>query len=110
MFTDSLSWLFNLVKAVLDALVATKDSTKELEIRTDSKYVVNGMDDWMHKWTDKKWEKVENADLWKKLKDARQERAGKTVFVHVRGHSGEPGNEEADKLAVEGAKRVTGTR
>lgn len=85
-------------------MVVTKNEKADLEIRTDSMYVINGMDSWMPRWNKSKWEKVSNADLWARLKEARETRAGKTRFVHVRGHSGEPGNDEADRLAVAGAK------
>lgn len=85
-------------------MLVTSTEKAELEIRTDSMYVINGLDSWMPNWNKAKWEKVENADLWRRLKEARENRAGKTRFVHVRGHSGEPGNDEADRLAVAGAR------
>jgi ribonuclease HI len=81
------------------------DPTKPLEIRSDSNYLVEGMNSWIKKWgTDKsKWDRVVNRDLFKQLQQLRDEREGTTSFIHVPAHSGIPGNEEADRLAVEGA-------
>lgn len=78
-----------------------------LEIRSDSKYVVDGMNSWIHSWgdNDAKWAKVENSDLFKELKSELGKRSADTSFVHVPAHSGIHGNEEADRLAVAGAVR-----
>lgn len=69
---------------------------------TDSKYLVQGITDWLPKWKAKGWRKsdgkpVENADLWKALDDAASVHA--VQWAWVRGHTGNPGNERADALA-----------
>uniref|UniRef100_A0A6B2LDH0 ribonuclease H n=1 Tax=Arcella intermedia TaxID=1963864 RepID=A0A6B2LDH0_9EUKA len=76
-----------------------------VEIRTDSRYVINGMTDWIHNWlkNEKKQEQVENYDLMKRLHDKRNE-FKQVSWVHVAGHSGEPGNDGADALAVAGSQ------
>ena len=78
-----------------------------LEIRSDSKYVVDGMNSWVPSWGESatKWAKVENADLFRQLKTELGKRSADTSFVHVPAHSGIHGNEEADRLAVAGATR-----
>ena len=65
------------------------------------------MTTWIHGWLRRGWgnvTNVENKDLFKRLYETIQLRPVGTVkFQHVRGHSGEPGNEMADRLAVRGA-------
>ena len=79
-----------------------------LTIRSDSQYIVNAFNDnWIENWKRKGWrtakkQPVANKDLWETLL---QELAPHpTTFVWVRGHSGDPMNEECDRLAVEQAK------
>ena len=88
------------------ALQGVPDS-EPVEVRSDSKYVVDGVNSWLPQWGENaaKWAKVENADLFKQLKTELGNRSGETTFVHVPAHSGIHGNEEADRLAVAGALR-----
>lgn len=90
-----------------------------IEIRTDSKYVVNAVNDWIPKWltNDYKNNTVLNKDLFERLVGILGSRNTKVgmqtgngerrqqaiLFVHVRGHSSEEGNDMADKLAVKGS-------
>lgn len=73
-----------------------------IDLYTDSKYVMTGINEWIHGWKKKGWKTadkkpVKNVDLWQQL-DA-------LVVKHqiqwhwVRGHSGHDGNEAADRLA-----------
>lgn len=76
----------------------------EVSITTDSKYVMQGIQDWLPNWKRRGWrtaagKPVKNQDLWQSL-DA--EVAVHTVAWHwVKGHTGHPGNELADQLANE---------
>ncbi|AYA02489.1 DNA polymerase III subunit epsilon [Acinetobacter sp. WCHAc010034] len=73
----------------------------KLEIWTDSKYVKQGITEWIHGWKKKNWKDVKNPDLWKKLDAACQ---GRDIAWHwIKGHAGHPGNEMADQLANQGA-------
>jgi len=71
-------------------------------IHTDSRYVMDGITQWMKKWKQNGWKTsdkkpVKNEDLWREL-DAQCARHD----VHwrwVRGHSGHHENERADALA-----------
>ncbi len=71
-------------------------------LTTDSKYVIQGITEWIDGWKRRGWKNsarqpVKNIDLWKRLDEAvgRHE-----VSWHwVKGHSGHPENERADALA-----------
>ena len=87
--------------AVIQALEALKRRC-DIDITTDSKYVMDGITSWIHNWKKNGWKNaskkpVMNADLWKKL-DALA--SGHEIRWHwVKGHSGHPENERADELA-----------
>ena len=70
-------------------------------VYSDSQYVINGLTKWLAGWKRKGWmtaarEPVKNRDLWMQL-DA--ESPGRVKWRHVRGHSGDPGNDRADAIA-----------
>ena len=71
-------------------------------LTTDSKYVMQGIAEWIHGWKKNGWKKsakqpVKNADLWQRLDEARSRHEVKWEWV--RGHTGHPENERADQLA-----------
>jgi ribonuclease HI len=74
---------------------------------SDSRYVVDGIKKgWARAWRKNQWIKSDgkpaiNQDLWEALLSL-VERHG-VSFVWVRGHSGNPGNERCDHLAVQAA-------
>lgn len=78
---------------------------------TDSNYVRDGITKWIHGWRRNGWrtadrKPVKNAELWQALIDAA---APHRVEWHwVRGHSGHPENERADRLACAEATAVAG--
>ncbi|BEV35300.1 ribonuclease H [Synechococcus sp. M16CYN] len=74
----------------------------DLRLRTDSRYLVDGLGSWIKGWKRKGWRTaagspVLNQDLWKALDAARLDDA---QFTHVKGHSGDPDNERVDRIAV----------
>ena len=76
-----------------------------ITIVTDSQYVRNGIQSWLHGWKRNGWKTaakkpVKNAELWQRL-DAAQARHDVT-WEWVKGHAGHPENERADELAREG--------
>ena len=87
--------------AVIEGLRALNRAC-EIEVNTDSKYVMQGINEWISNWKCNGWKTaakkpVKNVDLWQQL-DQELERHN----VHwrwVKGHSGIPGNEHADQLA-----------
>ena len=89
------------------AIMALKEIKEPCEIilYTDSKYVLKGIEEWIHNWKKRGWrgankKPVKNIDLWKELDELRQEHTIKWNWV--KGHSGDPGNETADMLANRG--------
>ncbi|KAI9284790.1 ribonuclease H-like domain-containing protein [Umbelopsis sp. AD052] len=63
---------------------------------------------WRKSWEKNNWKTannkdVQNEDLFKRLFHLLDTRPGKVVLEHVRGHQGIEGNEQADRLAVNGA-------
>lgn len=74
----------------------------DLRLRTDSKYLIDGLSSWMKGWKRKGWKTaagkpVLNQDLWKALDAARLD---DVPLAYVKGHSGDPDNERVDQIAV----------
>ena len=89
------------------AIMALREIKEPCEVilYTDSKYVINGIEDWIHNWKKRGWigsnkKSVKNIELWKELDELRHEHTIKWNWV--KGHSGDPGNETADMLANRG--------
>jgi ribonuclease HI len=69
---------------------------------TDSKYVMDGINEWMPNWKKRGWKTaakkpVKNKDLWQSLDEAVGQHD--VEWRWVKGHNGNPGNEMADELA-----------
>jgi ribonuclease HI len=99
---------------LLGVIVALETNAKPgvlFEITTDSMYVINGATKWISSWQRSNWitwktqEPVKNKDLWQRI--APLLKANKVKFFWVKGHTGVPDNELADKLAVEAANNPT---
>ena len=81
---------------------------REAEILCDSRYVIQGLEEWMPGWIRRGWrtadrKPVKNQDLWMQLAEAHKARPA-ARFRWVRGHSGHPENERADALALAAAR------
>ncbi|PPR79256.1 MAG: Ribonuclease HI [Alphaproteobacteria bacterium MarineAlpha2_Bin1] len=78
------------------------DSEGEIEIYTDSTYVMQGITKWINSWKKNNWlnaskKQVKNEDLWKKLDTLSSEK--NINWIWVKGHSGNKWNDKADHLA-----------
>jgi ribonuclease HI len=88
--------------AGLEALAAMPSAwPKEpctVRLYSDSEYLVNAFNlGWINTWQRKKWRKVKNPDLWKRLLALCElHRVG---FTWVQGHAGQRDNERCDQLA-----------
>lgn len=97
------------------AAVAALQSLKqpcEVHLTTDSQYLRQGINQWIHNWRRNGWrtadkKPVKNVDLWKQLDQLSQKH--KVEWHWVKGHSGHAENERCDELArtaAEGTKLV----
>lgn len=94
--------------AVIRALECLKE-TCEIDLYTDSKYVKDGITQWIYSWKRNNWknskkEEVKNKDLWQKLDELSQ--THKINWFWVKGHEDNEINNRADELAREGVKKI----
>ena len=87
--------------AAIEALNVLKKPSRVI-LHTDSKYVMDGINEWMTNWKKRGWKTaakkpVKNQDLWMALDEATQRH--EIQWKWVKGHDGDPGNEKADELA-----------
>lgn len=71
---------------------------------TDSKYVIDGITQWIHGWIKRGWKNasrqpVKNRDLWEGLHHL-VKKFEDVEWKHIEGHSGHPANERCDEIAV----------
>jgi len=89
--------------ATIQALQAAQDIPGSIELFTDSTYVIQGITQWIWGWKKRGWvstegKEVANPDLWQLLDSLARTR--KISWKYVRGHTGVPGNERCDEIAV----------
>ena len=94
--------------AIIQGLAALKRPCAVV-IYTDSQYVKNGMEQWIHGWKKNGWktaskQPVKNEDLWQQLD--RLAAQHQIQWQWVRGHAGHAENERADALANQGVASV----
>ena len=87
--------------AVIEGLRALTRSC-DIELHTDSKYVMQGINEWLNNWKRNGWKTaakkpVKNIDLWQQLDE--EVTRHEIDWNWVKGHSGIADNEFADQLA-----------
>ncbi|MDA0775442.1 MAG: ribonuclease HI [Proteobacteria bacterium] len=90
--------------AAIEGLKALNEPC-EVNLTTDSKYVMQGITAWIENWKKNNWKNaskkdVKNKDLWVELD--KQTKIHKVKWNWVKGHSGHEQNEIADQLANKG--------
>ncbi|KAJ7082084.1 hypothetical protein B0H15DRAFT_952760 [Mycena belliarum] len=90
--------------AVKEALEACPTDVP-LRILSDSKLAVDGLTKNLKKWEDGGFFEVSNGPAFRRVVTNLRRRKAKTSFKWVKGHNGEKGNEEADRLAGEGSAK-----
>ena len=78
-------------------------------LTTDSKYVMQGMTEWIENWKSRGWKTsskkpVLNKELWQKLDKLTKKHS--IEWQWIKGHSGHRENELADKLANKGIEEL----
>lgn len=97
------------LSAVINALAALKTSCN-ITLYTDSKYVMDGITQWLPKWKANGWKTsnkkspVKNIDLWQKLDELVVQH--EIRWVWVKGHAGHQENERVDELARNAIKSL----
>ena len=94
--------------AVIKGLEALTKSCR-IKITTDSKYVLQGVTEWMPNWKKRNWrtankKPVLNVELWQQLDELVAQH--EIEWDWVKGHSGHPENELADQLANQGVDEL----
>ena len=89
------------LQAVIDGLKALKKPCK-VTVVSDSKYVVQGMQEWVTGWSRRGWktasgDPVKNRELWEALVEA--VKPHQMTWQWVKGHAGHHYNERCDVLA-----------
>ena len=98
------------LQAVIEALKALKRPCK-VKLYLDSQYVRLGITQWREDWKKRGWrtstrQPVKNVDLWQTLDGLLAQSPHQIEWHWVKGHNGNPGNEQADALANQGVALV----
>ena len=96
---------------LMGAIAALEVLSRPCHIRlhTDSKYVQQGISEWVHGWKQRGWktaskQPVKNEDLWRRLDEAVARH--KIEWIWIKGHAGHAENERADQLANRGVEDI----
>lgn len=86
--------------AVILGLEAIRWENAEVEVWSDSSYVVNAINKgWLGNWERQDFKKTKNTDLWRRFLNVYKRH--RVSFHWLKGHAGNPDNERCDRLAVE---------
>jgi ribonuclease HI len=95
------------LRSVIETFGALSRKTRQFRVvfTTDSRYIVDGMTQWVHDWARRGWRRkagtIENLELWQQAVGAAAEH--QVDWRWVRGHAGHAQNEYANYLAVRAA-------
>ena len=95
------------LRSVIESMTALSRKGRRFRVSfcTDSRYIVDGMEKWVHDWAKRGWTRksgpIENLELWRQAVEAAAAHA--VYWRWVRGHAGHAQNEYANDLAVRAA-------
>lgn len=92
------------ISAILLALQQTEPYVP-ITFKTDSRYAINCLTKHLPTWEDNGWIGTANSEFIKATVYHLRRRSAQTSFEWIKGHNGLHGNEQADKLAKEGANK-----
>ena len=95
------------IMAVLEGLKALKEPC-EVDLYTDSNYVVQAIKDWIYRWAKNDWKRsskkeVAHRNMWEEI--YRLLKIHKVKPIWVKAHSGHKENELCDRIAKEEASK-----
>lgn len=97
------------VQAACRALEQAKENNiKKLVLYTDSKFTINGVTSWVKTWKLNGWRLKSGGPIINKEDFVKLDKLNaevEVVWLHIPGHAGYHGNEEADRLSREGAAK-----
>jgi ribonuclease HI len=99
------------LRSVIEAFrgLSRKGNTFSVLFTSDSRYIVDGMTDWVRGWMARGWTRktgaIENLELWQEAVASLGEH--ERSWRWVRGHAGHPQNEYANHLATRAAAQQT---
>jgi ribonuclease HI len=99
------------LRSVIEAFraISHKGTAFRVVFTTDSRYIVDGMSQWVHDWARRDWKRksgpIENLALWQEAVAAVNDHA--VEWRWVRGHAGHAQNEYANHLAIRAATEQT---
>jgi ribonuclease HI len=95
------------LRSVIESMkaISVKGARCRVTFTTDSRYIVDGMTQWVHSWARNGWKRkggaIENLALWQEA--LRAAAAHAVAWKWVRGHDGHAQNEYANHLATRAA-------
>ena len=102
------------LRSAIEAFAALSAKGRRFSVvfTSDSRYLVDGMRDWVHGWARRGWRKadnkpVENVELWQQAIAVIAGGGHEVQWCWVRGHVGHPQNEYANHLATQAAAALT---
>lgn len=99
-----------MVSAIRALALLEPPLSSDVILYTDSTYLIRGITKWVFGWRSRGWKSAEgkdvaNRDLWEELlRHVGRLKPATINWKYVRGHSGYPGNERCDQIAVSYAK------
>jgi len=97
------------LRSLIDGVrsVSSKQAALSVVFTSDSRYLIDGLREWVHSWARRGWTRkggaIENLALWREALSVLRSGGHEYEWRWVRGHHGHPQNEYANHLATRAA-------